>query len=581
MKRLFVFLLLIILLVPAGAFADDPAPPSFSLIQPREGGGYGMDEFIVGPSGHRYKIVGTYTVATIPVSPTEGDVILVTDGDSACDVTTGGGSFAYYLQYNGSAWTCIGDGGGGGTDTAAIHDNQAGEINAISQKGSALVDGDAIVGENSESSWAKIKILMSEIWTYISSKISTTYPNLDTDSTDDFDGAWSSLTGVPATASQGEMEAGTETGLRMMSPQLVAYAIAALASGGVDEIIYQSDCSSITNGFCIDTDDGYLYYYNNSSVVQLYPGGSDTIGWAYTPLSSAPGSPIKGKVYVADADNWNPCNSDATTDYFVQYNGSVYLPLWEVDGGPIIQTAAPGMPIAGWYYWADADGTWDPDTSVTGTDPYQVLYNGSSYVSIKKADGTILASNVVKTTDVDDTPVDSETSYPISSNWAYDHVAAADPHSAAGYLKSGDDIGAATATTPSAGDNDTSVATTAFVNGEVYTTETGSHAAPSTTNPLSPTWTGQVHVVFYGATGTINIPAAASYTGKCLLVYNTGAFTITLDPSGSEVVVRDGVAQTGGVSFTLSSGAGNYVSLMSDGARWVTLGYNGTLVEGS
>jgi hypothetical protein len=36
-------------------------------------------------------------------------------------------------------------------------------------------------------------------------------------------------------------------------------------------------------------------------------------------------------------------------------------------------------------------------------------------------------------TDVDDTPVDGETDDPISSNWAYDHVAAADPHT--GYQK--------------------------------------------------------------------------------------------------------------------------------------------------
>lgn len=34
--------------------------------------------------------------------------------------------------------------------------------------------------------------------------------------------------------------------------------------------------------------------------------------------------------------------------------------------------------------------------------------------------------------DIDDTPVDSETDAPISSNWAYDHVAAADPHT--GYV---------------------------------------------------------------------------------------------------------------------------------------------------
>jgi len=55
----------------------------------------------------------------------------------------------------------------------------------------------------------------------------------------------------------------------------------------------------------------------------------------------------------------------------------------------------------------------------------------------------------------------------------------------------------------------------------------------------------------------------------------------TITPDGSEVVVRDGTAQTGGVSFTLSSGAGNYVALLFDGTRWVTLGYKGTLAEGS
>lgn len=38
--------------------------------------------------------------------------------------------------------------------------------------------------------------------------------------------------------------------------------------------------------------------------------------------------------------------------------------------------------------------------------------------------------------DIDDTPVDTETAAPISSNWAFDHVAAADPHT--GYLKEAD-----------------------------------------------------------------------------------------------------------------------------------------------
>jgi hypothetical protein len=50
----------------------------------------------------------------------------------------------------------------------------------------------------------------------------------------------------------------------------------------------------------------------------------------------------------------------------------------------------------------------------------------------KYYNGTAIGS-VVTTIDVDDVPVDSATTDPISSNWAYDHVAAADPHP--GYLR--------------------------------------------------------------------------------------------------------------------------------------------------
>jgi len=113
------------------------------------------------------------------------------------------------------------------------------------------------------------------------------------------------------------------------------------------------------------------------------------------------------------------------------------------------------------------------------------------------------------------------------------------------------------------------------------TSRTGTHATPSTTTPLSPTWTGPSHTVYYGATGTINLPAASAYADKGIIIYNTGSFTITVDASGSEVIVRDGAVQTGGVSFTLSTGAGNFVNLISDGIRWITLEYKGTLTQGS
>jgi hypothetical protein len=113
------------------------------------------------------------------------------------------------------------------------------------------------------------------------------------------------------------------------------------------------------------------------------------------------------------------------------------------------------------------------------------------------------------------------------------------------------------------------------------TSRTGTHAVPNAVNPLSPTWTGPFHTVYTGVTGTINLPIASAYTDKGIIIYNTGAYLITIDANGSEVLVRDGNIQTGGVSFTLSTGAGNFVNLISDGSRWITLGYKGTLTQGS
>jgi hypothetical protein len=119
-----------------------------------------------------------------------------------------------------------------------------------------------------------------------------------------------------------------------------------------------------------------------------------------------------------------------------------------------------------------------------------------------------------------------------------------------------------------------------LIQSELKVNTIGNFTTPITTNPYTLTAANCYNsALHYGATGEIDLPAGVD--GMAILIYNTGAFTITIDPNGSEVIVRDGSAQTGGVSFTLSSGAGNYVCIIFNGTQWVTMGYKGTLAVGS
>jgi hypothetical protein len=107
----------------------------------------------------------------------------------------------------------------------------------------------------------------------------------------------------------------------------------------------------------------------------------------------------------------------------------------------------------------------------------------------------------------------------------------------------------------------------------------GTWGAPTATNPYSlSSINAYSSIIYYGATGTINLPAVGD--GMSLCVMNTGAFTVTINPDDADLIVREGTAQTAGVSITLSSGAGNFVCLASDGVNWQTWGAKGTLSQG-
>ncbi len=100
---------------------------------------------------------------------------------------------------------------------------------------------------------------------------------------------------------------------------------------------------------------------------------------------------------------------------------------------------------------------------------------------------------------------------------------------------------------------------------------TGVVGGSITTNPYAPTWTTQDAILYYGATGEIDLPAVSIYTNKTLLVYSTGTNTIKVDPNLSETIMVDGASLGAGVADTISGTAGLLTGYLCDGARWIKL----------
>ena len=150
------------------------------------------------------------------------------------------------------------------------------------------------------------------------------------------------------------------------------------------------------------------------------------------------------------------------------------------------------------------------------------------------------------------------------------------------------------APTPATADNDTSIATTAFVKAQGYATLaspalTGNPTAPTPTtgdNDTSIATTAFVQTTVGAANGTyvgVNAQTGTTYTpvladrGKLVTLSNTGAITVTL-PTDAGVaypvgtVIDFAVINTGMVTFAAASGATvtGTPSLVSR-ARWSTV----------
>lgn len=127
-------------------------------------------------------------------------------------------------------------------------------------------------------------------------------------------------------------------------------------------------------------------------------------------------------------------------------------------------------------------------------------------------------------------------------------------------------IGAATATTASVSDNDTSVATTAFVQGErVIVTKTTATSYTIGTTDSRELYGGVIYVT--GA-ATLTIPAVAS--GASFTVVTVGAVAVSVDPNASDLIYLNGTALADGDKITNASTTGDMaVITYFDGTGWI------------
>jgi len=191
-----------------------------------------------------------------------------------------------------------------------------------------------------------------------------------------------------AAASQDEMEAGTEAGLRSMSPLRVAQAIAALAASSSGDVLSVGDC---TDGACLDgSSDGGTYvrlYDGNSNYTQLSPGNSVanltwTLPTAYPGaanalvVSSDAGvlSTLPATTYQAADDELGDIAATTPTQGNVLYgNGSAWVTLGPGVNGQFLQTQGAGANPQ----WGDPAGSGDI-TAVGDASSGAAFTNGAS-----------------------------------------------------------------------------------------------------------------------------------------------------------------------------------------------------------
>ena len=131
---------------------------------------------------------------------------------------------------------------------------------------------------------------------------------------------------------------------------------------GTDGFVYQADCSTITNGACVDTDTGNLYYYDGSAVAVVSLDSTQPVAMQQVFTSS--GTLVAGtgsKTKAITGVGWTTADigCDASDTLGVSVKTSLTINGAYTEIGTVSLTAAAQNTAVDISSWADISaGTW-------------------------------------------------------------------------------------------------------------------------------------------------------------------------------------------------------------------------------
>lgn len=482
-------------------------------------------------------------VTALPGTPSAGDTVIVTDDSAAGACDSAAGSAVTLCQYSGSAWAALGDGssaggtiGGstGATDNAVIRANGTGGA-TVQSSGCTIDDSAALTcsgGFIAGTSGVGTIALLEGTAPGANATANThnLYINTTGSVLETHENGGSVKTYLYSGGALGTPSGGTLTNATGLP---IASGVSGLGTG-VATVLATPSSSNLASAITDETGSGALVFGTGATIgtptitsatINSSTIDSPTITTKMNvPRGTAfPGSPAAGDVLVITDDSTvGACDSAAGSAVSLcYYTGAAWAKLG--DG-----TAAGGALSS-----TDIDTSAELRTIVTDETGTGALVFATSPTLVTPALGTPASGVLTNATGLPistgvsglGTGVATALATPSSANLA---SMVTDETGTGALVFAGGAIGAATATTPSADDNDTSVATTAFVQTELTGYDAQTKTLTNTT--LSTESTGNVLTipkrVWFPAAGcnnatagsiwdlpTANAPAAACVTG--------------------------------------------------------------------